>query len=142
MLMPKRTKYRKPQRGKNRGAANRGNRLAFGDYGMKALENGWITSNQIESARVAMTRYMKRAGRVWINIFPHKAVTKTAAETRMGKGKGAPDHWVAVVKRGRIMFEVSGVTETVAKRALQLAARKLPIKVRFVTRDRTPGGVL
>ena len=140
--MPKRTKYRKQQRGKRRGYATRGHSLVFGDYGIKALEAAWITSNQIEAARVAMTRYMKRTGRVWINIFPHKPVTKTAAETRMGKGKGAPDHWVAVVKRGKIMFEVGGVDEDVAKEALRLAARKLPIKVRFVTRDRKPGGVL
>jgi len=142
MLMPKRTKYRKQQRGKRTGLAIRGSQLAFGDFGMKALEAGWITSNQIEAARVAMTRYMKRAGRVWINIFPHKPVTKKAAETRMGKGKGALDHWVAVVKRGRIMFEIAGVNEDVAKEALKLAARKLPIKVRFVTRERTPGGIL
>lgn len=142
MLMPKRTKYRKQQRGKRRGLATRGTQLAFGDYGMKALECAWITANQIEAARVAMTRFMKRTGRVWINIFPHKSVTKKAAETRMGKGKGAPDHWVAVVKRGRIMFEIAGVEEKTAKRALQLAARKLPIKVRFVTRERTLGGIL
>ena len=142
MLMPKRSKYRKQQRGKRRGMAIRGSQLAFGDYGMKALECAWITSNQIEAARIAMTRYMKRTGRVWINIFPHKPVTKKAAETRMGKGKGAPDHWVAVVKRGRIMFEIAGVNEEIARRALQLAARKLPIKVRFVTRERKPGGIL
>ena len=142
MLIPKRTKYRKPQRGKNRGAASRGTHLEFGDYGMKAIENCWITANQIEAARIAMTRHMKRTGRVWINVFPHKAVTKKAAETRMGKGKGAPDHWVAVVRRGKIMFEVSGVDESVAKRALQLAARKLPLKTRFVTRDKKPGGIL
>ncbi len=140
--MPKRTKYRKSQRGKRRGMATRGSRLGFGDYGMKALECGWITANQIEAARVAMTRYMKRTGRVWITIFPHKSVTKKAAETRMGKGKGSPDHWVAVVKRGRIMFEISGVSEDLAKKAFKLAARKLPIKTRFVTRERTPGGLL
>jgi len=142
MLMPKRTKYRKMQRGKNRGNAQRGNKLNFGEYGMKALERAWITGNQIEAARVAMTRFMKRSGRVWINIFPHKSVTKTAAETRMGKGKGVPDHWVAVVKPGRIMFEIDGVEEDVARKALKLAARKLPIKVRLVTRDRRPGGIL
>ncbi|HHS50681.1 MAG TPA: 50S ribosomal protein L16 [candidate division Zixibacteria bacterium] len=142
MLMPKRTKYRKSQRGKRRGMAIRGSQISFGDYGMKALECGWITANQIEAARVAMTRHMKRAGRVWITIFPHKSVTKTAAETRMGKGKGAPDHWVAVVKRGRIMFEIAGVDEAIARRAFELAARKLPIKTRFVNRERTPGGVL
>lgn len=142
MLMPKRTKYRKSQRGKNRGAATRGTQLAFGDYGMKSVENGWIKSNQIEAARVAMTRHMKRTGRVWINIFPHKSVTKKAAETRMGKGKGAPDHWVAVVRRGRILFEVSGVDESIAKQAFKLAARKLPLKTRFVTRDKKPGGLL
>ncbi|MGC9315280.1 MAG: 50S ribosomal protein L16 [bacterium] len=142
MLMPKRTKYRKSQRGKNRGAATRGTQLAFGDYGMKSVENGWIKSNQIEAARVAMTRHMKRTGRVWINIFPHKSVTKKPAETRMGKGKGAPDHWVAVVRRGRILFEVSGVDESIAKQAFKLAARKLPLKTRFVTRDKKPGGLL
>ena len=142
MLMPKRTKWRKPMRGSRDGMANRGHELNYGDYGMKAIEAAWITSNQIEAARVAMTRFMKREGRVWINIFPHKAVTKKAAETRMGKGKGAPDHWVAVVKRGRILFEISGVAEGIARKAFELAARKLPIKSRFVSRDKTAGGLL
>lgn len=142
MLMPKRTKYRKSQRGKRGGLATRGSQISYGDFGMKALECGWITANQIEAARIAMTRHMKRAGRVWINVFPHKSVTKAAAETRMGKGKGAPDHWVAVIKRGRIMFEIAGVEEETARRAFELAARKLPIKTRFVNRERTPGGVL
>jgi large subunit ribosomal protein L16 len=120
----------------------RGHELEYGEFGMKAIECAWITANQIESARIAMTRYMKRAGRVWINIFPHKAVTKKAAETRMGKGKGAPDHWVAVVKRGRILFEIGGVDEKTAKRAFELASAKLPIKSRFVTREHAAGGLL
>jgi len=142
MLMPKRTKWRKPHRGSRAGLAMRGHELEYGEFGMKAIQCAWITANQIESARIAMTRYMKRAGRVWINIFPHKAVTKKAAETRMGKGKGAPDHWVAVVKRGRILFEIGGVDEKTAKRAFELAARKLPIKSRFVTREHAAGGLL
>lgn len=142
MLMPKRTKWRKPMRGNREGMANRGHELAFGDFGMKAIESAWITANQIEAARVAMTRFMKREGKVWVNIFPHKSVTKKPAETRMGKGKGAPDHWVAVVKRGRILFEISGVDEKIARQALTLAARKLPLKSRFVSRDKIAGGIL
>ncbi len=122
-----------------RGKAQRGSQLAFGDYGIKALEPCWITGNQIEAARVAITRHVKRSGKLWINIFPQKVVTKTAAETRMGKGKGAPDHWVAVVKPGRVMFELAGVDEKTAHRALELAARKLPLKVRFIVRE-TRGG--
>lgn len=131
-LMPKRTKYRKVQKGRNRGKATRGNRVSYGEYGIQALEAGMITSNQIESARIAMTRHVKRGGKVWIKLFPDKPVTKKPAETRMGKGKGAVEFWVAPVKPGRIMFEMSGVAEPVARRALELAAYKLPIKTKFV----------
>jgi len=134
MLMPKRIKYRKQQRGKMRGTAQRGNTVAFGQYGLKALEPHWITSRQIEAARIAMTRYIKRGGKVWIRIFPDKPVTKKPAETRMGKGKGSPEFWVAVVKPGRILFEIEGVPEEVAKEAMRLASHKLPIKTKFVTR--------
>ncbi len=134
MLMPKRIKYRKQQRGKMRGTAQRGNTVAFGQYGLKALEPHWITSRQIEAARIAMTRYIKRGGKVWIRIFPDKPVTKKPAETRMGKGKGSPEYWVAVVKPGRILFEIEGVPEDVAKEAMRLASHKLPIKTKFVTR--------
>ncbi len=134
MLMPKRVKYRKAQRGRMRGKAERGSTVAFGDYGLKALEPGWITARQIEAARVALTRQMKRDGRIWIRIFPDKPVTKKPAETRMGKGKGLPEFWVAVVKPGRVMFEVGGITGTLAAEALRLAAHKLPIKTRFVAR--------
>ena len=131
-LMPKRTKYRKVQKGRNRGKATRGNKVSYGEYGIQALEAGMITSNQIESARIAMTRHVKRGGKVWIKSFPDKPVTKKPAETRMGKGKGAVEFWVAPVKPGRIMFEMSGVAEPVARRALELAAYKLPIKTKFV----------
>ena len=131
-LMPKRTKYRKVQKGRIRGKATRGNKLSYGEYGIQALEAGMITSNQIESARIAMTRHVKRGGKVWIKLFPDKPVTKKPAETRMGKGKGAVEFWVAPVKPGRIMFEMSGVAEPVARRALELAAYKLPIKTKFV----------
>ncbi|MCD6418557.1 50S ribosomal protein L16 [bacterium] len=134
MLMPRRIKYRKQQRGRLKGKSMRGNKISFGEYGMKAMEPAWITAQQIEAARVAMTRHMKRVGKVWINIFPHKPITKRPPETRMGKGKGNPEGWVAVVKPGRVMFEVAGVSEDVAYRAMQLAARKLPIKVRFLVR--------
>jgi len=134
MLMPKRIKYRKQQRGRMKGKATRGNQISFGQYGLKALEAHWITSRQIEAARVAMTRYIKRGGKVWIRIFPDKPVTKKPAETRMGKGKGSPEYWVAVVKPGRIMFEIEGVPEDVAREAMRLAAHKLPIKTKFVTR--------
>ena len=134
MLMPKRTKYRKQQRGRKKGVAVRGSSISFGQYGLKAMEAYWITSRQIEAARIAMTRYIKRGGKVWIRIFPDKPVTKKPAETRMGKGKGSPEYWVAVVKPGRIMFEMSGVAEDVAKEAMRLAAHKLPIKTKFVTR--------
>ena len=131
-LMPKRTKYRKVQKGRNRGKATRGNTVSYGEYGIQALEAGMITSNQIESARIAMTRHVKRGGKVWIKLFPDKPITKKPAETRMGKGKGAVEFWVAPVKPGRIMFEMSGVAEPVARRALELAAYKLPIKTKFV----------
>ena len=131
-LMPKRTKYRKVQKGRNRGKATRGNKVSYGEYGIQALEAGMITSNQIEAARIAMTRHVKRGGKVWIKVFPDKPVTKKPAETRMGKGKGAVEFWVAPVKPGRVMFEMSGVAEPVARRALELAAYKLPIKTKFV----------
>ena len=134
MLMPKRTKYRKVQRGSMKGKAKGGTKLAFGSYGIQALEAHWITNRQIEAARIAMTRYMKRGGRVWITIFPDKPITKKPAETRMGSGKGNPEEWVAVVKPGRIMFEIAGVDEATAKEALRLAQHKLPIKTKIVTR--------
>ncbi|MCF8256930.1 MAG: 50S ribosomal protein L16 [Flavobacteriales bacterium] len=134
MLQPKRTKFRKMHKMKMKGLANRGSQLAFGSFGIKALEGAWITSRQIESARIAVTRFMKREGQVWIKIFPDKPITKKPAEVRMGKGKGAPEYWVAVVKPGMIMFEVEGVPQEVAKEALRLAAQKLPIVTRFVTR--------
>ena len=134
MLMPKRVKYRKQQRGKMKGKALRGSSIAFGQYALKALEPQWVTSRQIEAARVAMTRYIKRGGKVWIRIFPDKPVTKKPAETRMGKGKGSPEYWVAVVKPGRVMFEIEGVSEEIAKEAIRLAAHKLPMKTRFVAR--------
>ena len=135
MLMPKRVKYRKAHRGRRRGTAHRGSLVNFGDFGLKALEPGWITSRQIESARVAITRMMKREGRLWIRIFPDKPVTKKPAETRMGKGKGSPEFWVAVVKPGRIMFEIAGVNRKIAEEAMRLAAHKLPIKAKLVTRS-------
>lgn len=135
MLAPKRVKYRKQMKGRTKGHATRGNTVAFGHYGLMTLDPAWISSRQIEAARVAMTRAMKRGGKVWIRIFPDKPITKKPAETRMGKGKGNPEGWVAVVKPGRIMFEVEGVSELVARRALQLAAAKLPVKSRFVARE-------
>ena len=134
MLMPKRVKYRKTQRGRMRGVATRGSNVDFGDFGLKALEPGWITQRQIEAARVTLTRLMKREGKVWIRIFPDKPVTKKPAETRMGSGKGAPEYWVAVVKPGRIMFEVGGVSKDVATEALTLASHKLPIKTKISMR--------
>ena len=134
-VMPKRTKYRKMQKGRNRGYATRGNTVNEGEYGLQATTGGWIKSNQIEAARVAMTRYIKRGGKVWIKIFPDKPVTKKPAETRMGKGKGAPEYWVAVVKPGRVMFEIEGVTEEIAREALRLAAQKLPVQTKFVKRE-------
>ena len=134
MLMPKRTKFRKMQKGRVKGLAQRGARVSFGDYGIKALEAGWVTSRQIEAARIAMTRRMKRVGKVWIRVFPDKPITKKPAETRMGKGKGSPEYWVAVVKPGRILFEVGGVPEDVAREAMRLAIQKLPMKAKFVVR--------
>jgi len=134
MLQPKRTKFRKKQKGRVKGLAQRGHTVAFGSFGLKTLEPAWITSRQIESARIAMTRYMKREGQVWIRIFPDKPVTKKPAEVRMGKGKGAPEYWVATVKPGRIMFEVSGVPTEIAREALRLAAQKLPVSTKFVVR--------
>lgn len=139
MLAPKRVKYRKMQKGRMRGRATRGNRVSFGEYGLQAQEASWITNRQIEAARVAMTRHIKRGGKVWIRIFPDKPITRKPAETRMGKGKGNPEGWVAVVKPGRIMFELEGVSESVAQRAMELAAAKLPIKTRFVVRERELG---
>ena len=139
-LMPKRTKHRKVQKGRMRGKATRGNRVTDGEYGIQAVTAGLITSNQIEAARIAMTRYIKRGGKVWIKIFPDKPVTKKPAETRMGKGKGAPEYWVAVVKPGRVMFEIEGVSEDVAREALRLAAQKLPVQTKFVKRESEVGG--
>ena len=139
MLAPKRVKHRKIQKGKMRGKATRGNRVSFGEYGLQAQEASWITNRQIEAARVAMTRHIKRGGKVWIRIFPDKPITQKPAETRMGKGKGNPEGWVAVVKPGRIMFELEGVPEETAQRAMQLAAAKLPIKTRFVVREHQLG---
>lgn len=133
MLMPKKVKYRRIQKGRMRGKAYRGSKISFGSYGLKGLECGWITNNQIEAARIAMTRKIKRGGKVWIRIFPQKSLTIKPAETRMGKGKGAPDKWVAVVKPGRILFEMAGVPEELAREAMRLAAGKLPIKTKFVT---------
>ena len=134
MLMPKKVKYRKQQRGRMAGKAWRGSDVAFGDYGLKALEPAWITDRQIEAARVAMTRFIKRGGKIWVRVFPDKPITKQPQETRMGKGKGAPEAWVAVIKPGRVLFEMEGVTEVEARRAMELAAAKLPIKTKFATR--------
>jgi large subunit ribosomal protein L16 len=135
MLLPKKTKYRKVQRGRRRGLSKGHTTVHFGEYGLKSLEAGWLTNRQIEAARIAMTRKIKRGGKVWINIFPDKPFTKKPAETRMGKGKGSPEGWVAVVKPGRVMFELSGVPEPLAKEALRLAAQKLPVKSKFVKRE-------
>ena len=139
MLLPKRVKYRRVQRGRLKGAAHRGNKVTYGQFGLQALEPAWITSNQIEAARIAMTRYTKRGGQVWIKIFPDKPITEKPAETRMGSGKGSPEYWVAVVKPGRVMFEVAGVDEAVAREAMRLAANKLPIKCKFVTKQEMGG---
>ncbi len=139
MLLPKRVKHRKVQRGSRSGQAKGGTSVNFGEYGLKALEPAWITNRQIEAARIAMTRYMKRGGKVWINIFPDKPITQKPAETRMGSGKGNPEKWVAVVKPGRVMFELAGVSEEVAKEAMRLAAHKLPIRTKFVTRGDSGG---
>jgi large subunit ribosomal protein L16 len=135
MLMPKRTKFRKMQKGRRRGLAFRGSKISFGDYGLQALESGWLKSRQIEAARVAITRKMKRAGQVWIRVFPDKPITLKPAETRMGKGKGNPEYWVAVVKPGRVLFEINGVNEQLANEALRLGAAKLPFKTRIVSRQ-------
>ncbi len=140
MLIPKRVKHRKQHRGRMAGKANKGNFIAYGEYGLQATECGWITSRQIEAARVAMTRYMKRGGKVWIKIFPHKPITEKPAETRMGSGKGSPEYWVAVVKPGRVMFEVGGIPEEIAREALRLAMHKLPVKCKFIKREEKIGG--
>ena len=142
MLMPKKVKHRKMMKGRVRGIATRGDKLNFGDFGLKTLEAGWITNRQIEAARIAMTRHIKRGGKVWIRMFPDKPITKKPAETRMGKGKGAPDHWVAVVRPGRVLYEIQGVNEELAREAMRLAAQKLPVKTKFVTRGDLEGGVL
>jgi len=138
MLSPRRTKFRKQQRGRMKGLASRGSDLNFGDFGLQATECSWITSRQIEASRRAMTRYIKRGGKIWIRVFPDKPITARPAETRMGSGKGAPEYWVAVVKPGRIMFEIAGVTEEIAREAIRLAQFKLPIKTKFVVRPTTP----
>ena len=140
MLIPKRTKYRKQFRGRMKGKEHRGNTVTYGEYGLVALEPSWITSRQIEAARIAMTRYMKRGGKVWIKIFPHKPITEKPAETRMGSGKGSPEYWVAVVKPGRVMFEVGGISEEIAREALRLAMHKLPVKCKFIKREEKIGG--
>ncbi len=139
MLLPKRVKYRRQQRGRMTGVASRGNTVSYGEFGLQALEPAWITSNQIEAARIAMTRYIKRGGKVWIKIFPDKPITAKPAETRMGSGKGSPEYWVAVVKPGRVMFEIGGVSEELAKEAMRLAANKLPIKCKFITKEEMGG---
>ena len=140
MLMPKRVKFRRVQRGRMKGKALRGNKVTNGNYGLVALEPAWITSNQIEAARIAMTRYIKRGGQVWIKIFPDKPITEKPADTRMGSGKGSPEYWVAVVKPGRVLFEMDGVAEDVAKEAMRLAGHKLPIKTKFVIREQEVEG--
>src|SRR5690349_10835819 len=139
MLMPKKVKYRKQQRGRMAGKAWRGGELSFGDFGLKAMECGYITDRQIEASRVAMTRFVKRGGKVWLRLFPDKPITKKPAETRMGKGKGAPDHWVAVIKPGHVIFELAGVPQDMAKEAMRLASYKLPIKTRFLVREEEQG---
>lgn len=139
MLLPKRVKYRRVHRGRMTGKAYRGNTVSYGDYGLQALEPAWITSNQIEAARIAMTRYIKRGGQVWIKIFPDKPITEKPAETRMGSGKGSPEYWVAVVKPGRVMFEIAGVSEDTAREAMRLAMHKLPIKCKFVVKEKEGG---
>jgi large subunit ribosomal protein L16 len=140
MLMPKKVKHRRVMKGRMRGEASRGQNISYGDFGLKALESAWITDRQIEAARIAMTRHIKRGGKVWIRMFPDKPITKKPAETRMGSGKGAPDHFVAVVKPGRILYEIQGVAEELAREAMMLAAQKLPIKVKFVTKADQEGG--
>ena len=135
MLLPKRVKYSRVQRGRLKGKAMRGNKVTYGDFGLQALEPAWVTSNQIEAARIAMTRYIKRGGQVWIKIFPDKPITEKPAETRMGSGKGSPEYWVAVVKPGRVMFEIGGVSEELAREAMRLAAHKLPVKCKFIAKE-------
>ena len=142
MLLPKRFKHRKHHRGRRTGTAKGGTHVEFGEFGLKALEEGWVTNRQIEAARIAMTRHVKRGGKIWIRMFPDKPITKKPAETRMGKGKGAPDHWVAVVKPGRILDEIEGVSEEMAREAMRLAAQKLPIKCKFVSRVDQEGGAV
>jgi large subunit ribosomal protein L16 len=142
MLMPKKVKHRRVMKGRMRGKATRGERLSFGDYGLKALDAGWVTDRQIEAARIAMTRHVKRGGKIWIRLFPDKPITRKPAETRMGSGKGAPDHWVAVVKPGRVLYEIVGVDENLAREAMNLAAQKLPIKTKFVSRADLEGGIV
>jgi large subunit ribosomal protein L16 len=142
MLMPKKVKRRRVMKGRMRGRATRGAEVSYGDFGLKALEAGWITDRQIEAARISMTRHIKRGGKVWIRMFPDKPITKKPAETRMGSGKGAPDHWVAVVRPGRILYEIQGVPEDLAREAMRLAAQKLPIKVKFVTKLDQEGGIV
>jgi large subunit ribosomal protein L16 len=142
MLMPKKVKHRRVMKGRMRGKATRGERLSFGDYGLKALDAGWVTDRQIEAARIAMTRHVKRGGKIWIRLFPDKPITRKPAETRMGSGKGAPDHWVAVVKPGRVLYEIVGVDEKLAREAMNLAAQKLPIKTKFVSRADLEGGIV
>ena len=140
MLLPKRVKYRRVHKGRMKGKALRGNKVSHGEYGLQAVEPSWITSRQIEAARIAMTRYTKRGGKVWIKIFPDKPITEKPAETRMGSGKGSPEYWVAVVKPGRVMFEIAGVSEETAREALRLASHKLPVKTKFVVRETETGG--
>ena len=139
MLMPKKVKYRRVQRGRMKGKATRGNVVVDGDFGLQAVDPGWITSNQIEAARIAMTRYIKRGGKVWIKIFPDKPISKKPAETRMGSGKGAPEYWVAVVKPGRVMFEIAGISEEMAREELRITAHKLPIKCKIISREEVGG---
>ncbi len=141
-MMPKKVKHRKQMKGRMTGVANRGAEISFGEYGLKTLEPGWITDRQIEAARIAMTRHVKRGGKIWIRMFPDKPITKKPAETRMGKGKGAPDHWVAVVKPGRVLYEIEGVSEEMAREAMRLAAQKLPVKCKFVSRAEQEGGAV
>src|ERR687889_451912 len=140
MLQPKKVKHRRVMKGRMRGKATRGEKLSFGEFGLKALEAAWITDRQIEAARIAMTRHVKRGGKIWIRIFPDKPITRKPAETRMGSGKGAPDHWVAVVKPGRVLYEIEGVAEDIAREAMRLAAQKLPVKCKFVKRADQEGG--
>ncbi len=142
MLMPKKVKHRRVMKGRMRGKASRGDKLSFGDFGLKALEAGWITDRQIEAARIAMTRHVKRGGKIWIRMFPDEPITRKPAETRMGSGKGAPDHWVAVVRPGRVLYEIQGVDLDLAREAFRLAAQKLPIKTKFVTRADLEGGIV